>query len=88
MHSIRIKITDSKCHDEESSCPKKAAASRRGWKTGASRQTVKITSEQSGQKAGFVRPVALNDIPPLRENVLFHIEKFYAETYGVTGGET
>ncbi len=75
MHSIRIKITDSKCHDEESSCPKKAAASRRGWKTGASRQTVKITSEQSGQKAGFVRPVALNDIPPLRENVLLPYRK-------------
>lgn len=39
-----------KCSDEESSCLRNVSASRRGCETGASRETVKITSEQSGQK--------------------------------------
>ena len=87
-NTIYINIKIRKCEDEESSFIRKDKANRWRCETGASRDIMKITSEQSGQKAGFVRPVALNDIPPLRENVLFHIEKFYAETYGVTGGET
>lgn len=49
--------TEKKCHDEESSCsgivliPVKAAASRWGCESGASRGAVKITSEQAGRKA-------------------------------------
>lgn len=49
--------TEKKCHDEESNCSGiililvKAAASRRGCESGASRGAVKITSEQAGRKA-------------------------------------
>lgn len=39
-----------KCNDEESRRLRNVSASRRGCETGASRETLKITSEQSGQK--------------------------------------
>lgn len=39
-----------KCDDEDSICVQKVKASRRGWKTGTSRRTEKITSEQTEPK--------------------------------------
>lgn len=59
----------------------KGTASRWRWETGASKETVKITSEQAGRKregeqsakgrAVVLEPVVLHGIPTLRETVLF-----------------
>lgn len=62
--------TRDKCDDGESSYLRNVSASRRGCEAGASREIVKITSEQSGPKERQRPvPVALNGIPPLREGI-------------------
>lgn len=43
-------ISAEKCGDEESNRLRKVTASRCGCETGTSRETMKITSEQSGPK--------------------------------------
>lgn len=59
-----------KCDDKESSCLRNVPASRWGCETGTSRETVKITFEQSGPKERQRPvPVALNGVPPLREGI-------------------
>lgn len=65
---INIKIR--KCEDEESSFIRKGKASRRRCEAGVSRDIMKITSEQSGQKQRLGQvPVVLDEVPALRDTI-------------------